>query len=145
MSSKTEDTLEVARMATLSGDYDGALSLIEIFLGQNPDDIDALRLKGNTIELKVLSQMEVSAPASHSTEISNAKACYENILKREPNDLLTLKDIADHYKNFGSKEDAIAYYEKLLKLLRHQESLGSDVADFIDEVLDDYGELRSAG
>jgi tetratricopeptide (TPR) repeat protein len=137
------DDLESAQMDVLSGDYEGALRTIALILEKYPDDLDALRLKGNTIELKVFAQMEPVSMAVRSMELAGARMCYEKILTKTPDDILTLKDLADHEKNFGRKSDALAQYQKLIDILEHEKALGRNVEEELADARQEYSELVS--
>ena len=130
-------------MDVLSGDYEGALRTIALILENYPDNHDALRLKGNTIEQRVFAQMEPVSMAVRTVDLAFARMCYEKILTKAPDDTLTLKDLADHEKNFGRKSDAVTQYQKLIAILELKKSLGSDVEDELADAWQEYSEIVS--
>ena len=136
------DALESAKMAVLSGDYDGALRTIASLLEAYPEDVEAMRLKGNAIELKVFSQMEPISIDGRIADLTSARVCYEKILAKTPNDTLTLKDLADHEKNFGRKADASVLYLKLIDILERESALGRDVKEELADASQEYAELQ---
>lgn len=132
--------LELARMSTLSGDYPAALKIIDLLIRQSPNDIDALLLKGNTLELQLSSESEQSA---HYVDLLNtARACYEKVLSLDPDNSFALKDLADHYGSNGEVEKALSLYRKLIGSLNHRVSLGENVNDELEEARAEYLELQ---
>jgi tetratricopeptide (TPR) repeat protein len=143
MQSRISSDIEDARMASLSGDYQAALEIIDVVLEKFPLDIEALRLKGNTIELKVLAEMTPVSTSVRAVEIAAARDCYEKILEQEPNDLQALRDLADHVKNFGRRADAIVRFRELIDLLRDEAALGRDVQEDLADAIEEFEELMA--
>lgn len=139
------EQLENARMAALSGEIDTALKMLECLLKKHPGNIDAMRLKGNSMELRVLSYMGSVPLDEIRNELSLIRGCYEEILKIKPDDLMAMKDLADHSKNFGDKAEAIALYKSLIVFLQDEASKGKDVHEELAEALEEYSELSGGG
>jgi tetratricopeptide (TPR) repeat protein len=137
------DKLEEAKMAALSGDYETALRVVDLILNRFPDDIDALRLKGNAIELWISAEFDAIPTVQSNVQLSLARACYEKILTIDPRNTLALKDLADHLKDLGEKTEALILYKELIDILRIDGANGRDVADEIREALDEYDALLS--
>lgn len=133
--------LDDARMASLEGDYERALAIVDSILAGQPNDIEALRLKGNTIDLKILACMRPVGIESRESEIVTARECYEKILAQDPHDYPALLDLADHCRNFGRKPEAQEQYKRLVDLLRVAAENGEDVADFLSDAIQNYREL----
>lgn len=111
------DALEQAKSLSLAGDYASALRLIEQVLELDPKDIDALRLKGNVIELEIMDR-EANQPTKflYSVEVGRARACYERILLLDPSHVGALVDLGAHWKNRGEMAKALEYFDKALQL-----------------------------
>ncbi|WP_211444613.1 tetratricopeptide repeat protein [Collimonas humicola] len=136
--------LEEAKMAALSGDYEAALRIVDLILNQFPDDIDALRLKGNTIELWISAEFDEIPTTQSNIQLSLARACYEKILSIDSKNTLALKDLADHLKDRGEKKEALILYEELISILRIDGANGRDVIDELREALDEYDVLLTS-
>jgi tetratricopeptide (TPR) repeat protein len=111
--------LERAKFLSLSGAYEEALAIVNDVLLIQPQDIEALRLKGNIIELKVLSR-EVSSGGLYvqSAEFTIARQCYERILMLEPSNVMALVDLGSHWKNLGEYLKAQEFYDRATNLLK---------------------------
>lgn len=131
------DKLGEAKTAALSGSYETALKVVDLILNRFPDDIDALRLKGNIIELWISAEFDAIPTAGSNARLSLARACYEKILTIDSRNTLALKDLADHLKDLGEKTEALILYKKLIGILRIDSANGCDVADELREALDE--------
>ncbi|MBI4356065.1 MAG: tetratricopeptide repeat protein [Candidatus Omnitrophica bacterium] len=95
--------LEKVRSLTLAGEYDEALEDVTLALSNNPEDEDALALKGNILEL-----------IEHYAE---ARACYEKVLELNPNNTQAWIDLGDHYTNKEENDKALQYYDGAINLI----------------------------
>ncbi len=111
------DTLIDALGLARSGEYMVALSRIESVLSRRPNYAEALMFKGNAIELKILDMEtdRISGPV-RSPEMKKARVCYEKALLLQPNNVMILADLGTHYRYIGNDEEAIKYYDKVIKM-----------------------------
>ncbi len=113
------DQLENAQyLATIEKNYTDALEIVDALLHEDPDDVDALRLKGNILDLKSLDQ-KTENPASSSYEKYQEKArcCYAAILKISPNNTVAHIDLGDYWSRKEEYGKAVLYYNKAIELL----------------------------
>lgn len=91
---------------TLSDQEEKALEILDQLLSADPHDVEALRLKGNILEM-------LGAPME-------ARWCYEAIGEVKPDDVRTLIDIGDTF-NFSEDSDdidtALAFYDRAIDWL----------------------------
>ncbi|MEP7242863.1 MAG: tetratricopeptide repeat protein [Gammaproteobacteria bacterium] len=110
--------LEEIRDTAISGQYADALAELEEIIGGRPVHVEALRLKGNILELKALNRAQHHAQKLlRSRDYVNARKCYEEILALEPDNTLALIDLGDHFRNLGASTKALDYYERAISLL----------------------------
>lgn len=120
--------IEKARMATLAGDYEDALRITNFLIEKNQSDIESLILKGNTIELLLADDIEISDEVRE--DLSNqARSCYERVLSIEPENIFAFKDLADHLNDKEIKQDALLLYEKLVQLLQDKKELVNELEE----------------
>lgn len=129
-------------MLTLSGDYQGAIEIVSRILKLEPLNIEALRLRGNALELSVLGEMRPVPAEDRIRDLDMALASYEMILKISPKDTLAIKDLADHYNNFRDKRFALDLYSKLVGVLREQEEKGHDVQEELRDAIQELEILK---
>jgi len=141
--STSDEELSDARMLTLTGEYQGALSIVARILQFDPYNIEALRLRGNTLELMMLGSLGPVPAADKATDLDVALNCYEAILKIVPGDTLAMKDLADHYSNYRDKRYALELYAKLIYVLREKAASGVDVGDELRDAIEDSEFLKS--
>ncbi len=137
-------TLEEAKSLSISGLYREALALIEPLLVQNPRDVDALRLKGNILELQVLETEAEMQGKKHVTSVAfrKARACYEQILLIEPNHLGAMTDLGSHWHSLGEDSKALRYFDRVIAF-PHACTLHRD--EFIEAVEGKIEILREQG
>lgn len=110
--------LEEIRNTALSGDYADALLAIEQILSREPDHVDALRLKGNILELRALDRAQGRGRSLlRSSDYLAARKCYEEVLGRDQRNTLALIDLGDHFRNLGAVTKALDHYERAIALL----------------------------
>lgn len=124
--------LERAKEFALQGSYESALQIIDDLLAVNRLDIDALRLKGNVLDLEVVHQTELLSNTEKANKIELAKQCYEEALNIAPNNVLALIDIADFWREQQQFAKALGYYDHALELLKHRQAYLS-LEDEMDE------------
>lgn len=134
------EQLESIRDLATEGSYDEAIRRISRFLRGAPHDLEAIRLKGNMLELKALDRAQYHCKKLlRSEEYLEARRCYERILKVDEGNTLALIDLGDHFANLGAHDKAGSYYEAALTLLRQGESRTSwrdEVAEAFDRYID---------
>jgi len=136
------DQLANARMLALTGEFQEALSIISQILEIDPSNIEALRLRGNAIELSALGEMSPGPIEDRSRDLDLALESYEAILRIVPEDTLAMKDLADHYSRFRDKNHALKLYSQLIGVLQKQETRGLDVREELREAIEDSESLK---
>jgi tetratricopeptide (TPR) repeat protein len=140
--SSNPEQLPNARMLTLSGDYQSALAIVSQILVDEPLNIEALRLRGNILELSVLGAMQPVLAEDRAKDLDLALSSYETILRISPGDTLAMKDLADHYNKFRDKRYALGLYSQLISVLREQEEKGQDVGEELRDAIEDSEILK---
>ncbi len=95
---------EAKAIATLEHNYEKALRKIAVVLNDNPNDIDALILKGNILDL--------------DEEYEKSLKCYEKVVAIDKNNVRALIDMGDWYSKQGNVEEALTFYDRALTLLK---------------------------
>ncbi len=97
--------LEAARaLATLEHNTAGAIRKLEAILRENPNDLDALMLKGNVLDMD----------GNHE----EALRFYQQALSLDPDNVSALIDFGDCVAWLGRYQEAIGYFDRALELLR---------------------------
>lgn len=112
--------LERARLASLSGDYLEALNEVGIWLRSHPDDVRALLLKGNTLELDAYSILTEGLSFENCPQLHAAKLCYEQVLEIEPCNTDAMTDLANLAKGARRYHESAVLLRSALLLLREQ-------------------------
>lgn len=130
---KSSETLEDAQRLAIAGDYFGALAHIDSVLQREPNNVEALRFKGNVIELKVFdSELNENNKFVRSPEILKARACYEKVLLLEPNNPGVLADLGTHWNNLGNTDKAMYFFDRAIALLPDVPESNSSSDDFVE-------------
>jgi tetratricopeptide (TPR) repeat protein len=115
--------LDDSRLLAMSCEYAAALDSIEVILGAYPENLDALRLKGNVLEQRALDENELSSRGlAISSDFLDALACYEKILRIDPKNTIGLIDLGDHYKYTDAFDQAFECYGNAIDLLEAGEA-----------------------
>lgn len=145
------EALENARKLSIAGDYLGALARIETVLAKNPHEVEALRLKGNVIELRVFERELNSGEAFvRSPEVLKARACYEQALLLQPEHIGVLADLGTHWKNLGNNNKALEFFDKVIALLPVAPNVEFDSDPIVEalegkiEILEEQGDTEGA-
>jgi tetratricopeptide (TPR) repeat protein len=139
--SKTKTLLEAAKSEALAGRRQEALRIVNSILVGAPDTLDALRFKGNVIELDVFDEERNSSEKFvRSDRIQEAATCYERILAIDPSNVLALVDLGTHWKNRGDFHKALDYFDRALLLLKGG-SFGQSWQDEFDEAMNGKNEI----
>jgi len=110
--------LERIRDVAIEGNPALALTELETILAADPGDVEALRLKGNILEMRALNRAQYTADKLlRSRDYVAARACYESILAIDKDNTLALIDMGDHFRNLGALEQALGYYEQAIDRL----------------------------
>ncbi len=112
------ELIEEARLLSAS-EPEEAFEILDGLLQEDPQDIEALRLKGNILGM-------------HGEPIE-ARRCHEAILAIDPNNARALIDIGDTY--FEDFETSLAFYDRAIDLLSQKRLSVSD--EEINEILED--------
>lgn len=137
--------LEEARGLSLGGNYDEALKSVDTLLQERGSDVEALRLRGNVLELKALDFNEYSSKKlMTSRDYLDARRCYEQVLAQDPENTIALIDLGDHYKNLDAYDKALDYYAQATGLLEAGVSRLSWQEE-IQEILERVAELPKGG
>ena len=78
---------------------------------QNPDDLNALRLKGNVLDLGASDEEADFDHEQRAKMLEMALECYERILALAPHNALALIDLADFWKNQDRYDESLGYYD----------------------------------
>ena len=139
------ETLESIRNEAIGGGYQRALERLDAMLSEKPDELEAIRLKGNVLELRAFDGAQYHAKKLLLLpDFVGARKCYERILELDPRNTLALADLGDHYKNLGAHKKAVSYLVQAAKLLEAGESrlgLRAEAEEMIDRVAD-FGEQK---
>lgn len=111
--------LEKARyMATITGQYSEAIEVVNTLFAVNGEDIDALKLKGNILDLSALGLIKDNMLREGRQQFEEARTYYEQILKLDTNNIPALVDMGDYWRRSEKPEMALAYYGKAINLLK---------------------------
>lgn len=128
--------LEHAQRLAMTGHYGEALACLDALLQKMPHHVDALRLKGNIIELEAFAdELNGKGDFAHSPEVVKARVCYEQALALQPAHIGILTDLGTHWKNLGDHEQAMDFFEKVIAQLSDTTSLATD-HDSFEEALE---------
>jgi tetratricopeptide (TPR) repeat protein len=112
-----DELLETARMLSISGQYEEAIPLLEDYLSVFPNDVSALKLMGNVIELQILDkERETEGRFAQSPQYIKALNLYEKALALAPHDIELHIDIADYWANVGEFALALSYVDRVILL-----------------------------
>jgi tetratricopeptide (TPR) repeat protein len=137
--------LETIRDTAIEGDCDTALAELQNLLKATPEDIQALRLKGNVLEMRALDRAQYSSQKLvRSRDYIDARLCYEKILALDPDNTLALIDLGDHYRHLGAFGKATTFYERAIVLLSKGKSSWSrrdEAEEVFERTIQLYREL----
>ncbi|WP_093196249.1 tetratricopeptide repeat protein [Variovorax sp. YR750] len=123
----THELIENARRDVLLGDYVSALTVLSELLRVRPDNVDALLLKGNALEVQAYAESNVDDMSFENCPLlSEAKACYEMILARAPGNAEALRDLANLHKDAGHLEKAMNLLHRALSAHEHRKPQGAE-------------------
>lgn len=109
---------KASKSVILSKDFNSALELLEGMLDNDPNDIDALSLKGNIIDLYV-SQTKNLSEEEKIDKLNESKGYYEKILRINSNFVRAIIDIGDYWEQFDNYQSALEWYYKARDLLKN--------------------------
>ncbi len=119
-----------ARIALIRGEIEAAIALLDPLIGDAPDRVEALRLRGD-------ARWELG-------EISDALADYEHSLKVAPDDPDTLLAVAECHLALGNLDGAVAAAEAVIKASRAEDSAGLELLARALQARGDWAAARSA-
>jgi Flp pilus assembly protein TadD len=129
-----EQLLQIKSLA-MRGEYGIALACLEGLLQEDPRNVDALRLKGNVIELAAYSEdYRPGEQGGQAPRVEEAESCYREILRLDPANVLAMIDLGDHHCNLGNFDLADSMYDKAIDCLLN----GHYCLDFSDEAISAY-------
>lgn len=118
LTSRVSHLEKAKQLATLDKKYDNALNIVSRLLKLNGNDIDALRLMGNILDLKEMDNYNKSSLKNYSRpELENAKKYYDDILRLDPDNTLALIDIGNYWERRGDYKASLEHYNKVISLL----------------------------
>lgn len=135
----TKDTsfIEDARRAALSGDYQDALQIIEFYLNLHPQDLDAIILKGNTLELNAYANSDAEDLSFENCDyLYGAKTCYELALQINKKDIRALLDLANLNKAAKKYNECHNLLEQAFDVMRSNKEDGEDLENLRMEILE---------
>lgn len=140
------EALEEAQRLSLAGNYKEALACVDSVLRRSPHDVEALRFKGNIIELAVFAdELDTGPDFVRSPEMLKARECYEQALTFEPTHTGVLADLGTHWKNLGNDGKAIEFFEKVIALLPDTPDPNSDNDSFVEALEGEIEILQRQG
>ena len=135
------EQLEDIRNDAMNGLYGQSLSKLEQLLTERPTVTEALRLKGNILELRALDFAQYrTEKLLRSRDYIDARTCYEKILELDPTNTLALADLGDHFKNLKALDKAVSYFTRAVELLKAGESR-LEWREEVQEILDKFADL----
>ena len=126
----------------LRGDHASAIELIDEVLKDCPSTILGLRIKGNLLDLKAVD--ELAGPIATlvtSRDFLCARACYEQILRLDPQNAPARIDLGDQFKTLRAFDRCLGYYEQAVDVLATDEDVESRTK-YLGEILDRISELE---
>lgn len=78
---------------------------------REPRDIEALRLKGNLLDLQTADQELPQSSENRRLQVERARQCYVRVLEIEPHDGQAMKDLGDSWLE-EHPETAAEYYAR---------------------------------
>lgn len=138
--------LDESQALALSGDYSGAIALLEKFLAHNPSDVPARRFLANVLELKAFDLTETSpSRLVTSPDFLRAQGIFLDILRSHPSDVITLCDLGDHFLNLRAVDQASEFYSRALNAITNDVSPSSwkdEISDSVIKIGDAIKESR---
>ena len=128
------DILEKAKfISLLEKKYKEAIKLLDHFLVKHRNDLDALRLKGNILDLKGLD----SSVGLKETEIEScfteALKCYYAILFIDNQNANAMIDIGDYWERKNDCQEALRWYNLAIDALEKVNN--NSVLEELDETI----------
>ena len=111
--------LNKAKLLALSFHYEEALKNIDRVLLNNPENIDAIRFKGNVIELKNYHESCDEQPVENgfNNNLQEAKNCYEKVILLQPEHVGALVDLGTLLNNINENKDALENFDKAISII----------------------------
>jgi tetratricopeptide (TPR) repeat protein len=138
--------LEESQALALSGDYSGAIDLLEKVLEQNTSDVPARRFLANVLELKAFDLTETSpSRLVTSPDFLRAQNILLEILQTHPLDVITLCDLGDHFLSLRAVDQASEFYSKALNAITNDVSPSTwkdEIGDSVNKIGDAIKESR---
>jgi len=111
MSTNQVSEIEKARKLGLARQYDAALRVLGTILLREPHDVDALRLKGNLLDLQAADQELPQSSQNRRLQVERARQCYMRVLEIDRHDGQAMKDLGDSWLE-EDPESAAEYYAR---------------------------------
>ncbi|QOX77502.1 hypothetical protein FY034_00605 [Trichlorobacter lovleyi] len=111
----TKKQMELAGRLGLSGEYEGALSVLDRLIEVYPKYIGAILYKGNLLDLWGLSGAVEEMESEKLFE--TARACYEQALEMDLDCIPAYIDLGDYWERKGEHENAIKSLNTAIKML----------------------------
>ena len=112
-----------------SRNYRAAYAILDEALAKWPGHVDALRTKGNILDMEAFLEIsEDEDPDPADPRFAEASRLYEEALRQDPNDTLTLVDAAESRARNGDVESSMSAFEHAIHLLK-EPSIDIDAVD----------------
>lgn len=135
--------LESAKKESLVGNYNKAICILKKLLGNNANDIDALILNGNVLELGAFArELDGSNDKNVVNDMMAARDCYCKVLSIQPDNIRALHDLAQNYKNMGELSTAILKYKQLINLINSMKPFDIETREELDDALLELSEIE---
>jgi tetratricopeptide (TPR) repeat protein len=104
---------------------DEFLSTINKLLDINGNDTEALQKKGNFLDSIAMLCREDGLENISAKHFEEAKLCYEKIYRIDPNNVINLIDLGDHYRFSEEYENSVNFYTSVIEFLKNDRLNGS--------------------
>jgi hypothetical protein len=116
--------LQRAKLLAMSGDYEGAYSILNSLHKKYPRDIETHRLHGNVLEMDAFAS-EVAKPTD--VRLKSARKHYAQVFRINKHDQFVLFDLAEHFSNIGKKGLAAHFFKSFLAEHEFESSLSDEI------------------
>ena len=118
--------------------YTSAFHIIDQVLSSDPEDVDALLLKGNLLDLEATDSWVEMSPEGKLRNLEAARRCYVRVLEVDEENVNALRDLGDYWGDRQQIDRAIHYYDRASAILQAREPSADR-----DESLAEIHELRA--
>ncbi len=117
-SRRLEKLNNAKKLAFLEAKYSSAIRITNELIKNNKNDQDALRLKGNILDLRGAVKLENVDSEKQIQEFEQAKKCYEHVLRINKKNILAYIDLGDYWNHRKNFKEALTCYDKAISFLK---------------------------